>query len=247
MDTCVLPRSRLETARIYRERFGAGLGFELLPMFDLPDFEENLKGNLALFREGPLLFHEPVWGVEHGAPKGSPAYESGMFHLRLTRKYAQILHPSGMVCHLNNGPVPGELRNRVLANALENLEEVREMFPGTEIFVENTGLKTDRTMLLDQAEFTDLCRDRHLPVLIDVGHAHANGWDLPGLISSLQGQIRGFHLHNNDGRFDLHQRLGDGTLNMPELIPLIVAAAPDVPQKKATPVLSRPSALRQAK
>ena len=32
IDTCVLPRSRLETAKIYRERFGPSLGFELLMM-----------------------------------------------------------------------------------------------------------------------------------------------------------------------------------------------------------------------
>ena len=69
IDTCVLPRSQLETGSIYRERFGASLGFELLMMFDLPDFEENLKRNLDLFASGPLVFHEPVWGPA-AAPNG---------------------------------------------------------------------------------------------------------------------------------------------------------------------------------
>ena len=64
----------MQTAGIYRERFGPGLGFELLMMFDLQDFEENLKNNLELFAGGPLIFHEPVWGVEHSAKKGSAGF-----------------------------------------------------------------------------------------------------------------------------------------------------------------------------
>ena len=116
IDTCVLPRCRLETAAVYRERFGPELGFELLPMFDIPEWEENLKQNLSLFQEGPLTFHEPVWGVEHTALPGTPGWQESMYHLQLTRKYADLLHPSSMVVHLNNCPcrcgwrIPGRRR-----------------------------------------------------------------------------------------------------------------------------------------
>lgn len=230
IDTCVLPRCRLEEGRIYRQRFGTLLGFELLPMFDLHDFEDNLKQNLDLFTGGPLMFHEPVWGVEHSAPRGSSAWQESMYHLRLTRKYAEILHPAAMVYHLNNCEVKPEEKDRMLRTALENLEAMREMFPGVKLLVENTGLRSDRTMLLDQAEFTDLCRDRKLPVLIDTGHANANGWDIPKLLRDLQGQIGGFHLHNNDGIHDLHNRLTDGTLDYEKLIPVMDRLAPDAPR-----------------
>ena len=230
IDTCVLPRSQLQTGRIYRERFGPRLGFELLMMFDLPEFEKNLEQNLDLFREGPLMFHEPVWDVEHSAPKGSAEWEKSMYHLRLTRKFAEILHPASMVVHLNNCAVPPEGKSRMLLTALENLEELQEMFPGVTLLVENTGTKTDGTILLDQAEFTDLCREKHFQVLIDVGHANANGWDLPLLIRDLQGQIGGFHLHNNDGIHDLHNRLRNGTLDLEKLIPYINRLAPDAPR-----------------
>ena len=196
IDTCVLPRSRLDAGRIYRERYGSSLGFELLMMFDLPSFEDSLKQNLELYAEGPLNFHEPVWGVDHAVPRGSVPWEEGMYHLRLTQKYAAILHPPTMVVHLSNGPV----------------------LP---------GIRVDRTQLLDQQEFTDLCRSRKLPVLIDVGHANANRWDLPKLIRNLGSQIEGFHLHNNDGVHDLHNRLRDGTLSLPALIPCMEQYAPD--------------------
>ena len=230
IDTCVLPRSQLETGRLYRDRFGPALGFELLMMFDLPDFEQNLKMNLDLFSNGPLLFHEPVWGVEHSAPKGSAAYEEGMYHIRLTRKYAAALQPPAMVYHLNNCVVrPGE-KDRMLRTSLENLEEIRDMFPAVKILVENTGSEADHTALLSQAEFTDLCRSRDLSVLIDVGHANINGWDLPKLIRDLKEHICGFHLHNNDGVHDFHHRLRDGTLDFASLIPLMDQELPDVPR-----------------
>lgn len=230
IDTCVLPRSQLETGRVYRERFGTSLGFELLMMFDLKDFEENLKQNLSLFEEGPLLFHEPVWGVEHTAPRGSAAWEEGMYHLRLTKKYAEILHPSAMVCHLNNGPVPPGEKHILLQTALENMEEMRDMFPGVRLLTENAGMRAEGTQLLDQQEFTDLCRSRRMPVLIDVGHANANGWDLETLILDLADLIGGFHLHNNDGVRDLHGRLREGTLDIASLVSLIQRAALNVPR-----------------
>lgn len=227
IDTCVLPRSKLEAGRLYRERYGPSLGFELLMMFDLPDFEDNLEQNLELFAEGPLTFHEPVWGVDHAAPRGSKLWEEGMYHLRLTQKYAAILHPPAMVVHLSNGPVPPGLRDSMLRSALENLEEMREMFPDVRLLTENTGIRADRTQLLDQQEFTDLCRDRKLPVQIDVGHANANGWDLPKLIRDLGSQVAGFHLHNNDGVHDLHNRLRDGTLDLACLVPEMDRYAPE--------------------
>ena len=230
IDTCVLPRSQLEKGRFYREHFGSRLGFELLPMFDLPDFTDNLDRNLELLSGGPLMFHEPVWGVEHSAPKGSCAYEESMHHLRLTKKYADILHPAGMVVHLSNCLIPAGAGDKMLETSLRNLEEMQAWFPGVPLLVENTGIRAERTQLLDQAAYTDLCRSRNFQVLIDVGHANANGWDLPKLVSDLRDRIAGFHLHNNDGVHDLHDRIRSGTLDFPALIRLIDRLVPDAPR-----------------
>lgn len=227
IDTCVLPRSRLETAELYRKRFGPELGFELLMMFDLPDWEEDLKRNLSFFSAGPLIFHEPVWGVEHTAPRGSAAWEQGMFHIRLTQKYAQILRPSDMVYHLNNGVIPDEQRDILLNTSLENLKEMRDLFPDVRLLVENTGIRSEKTCLLNQDEFTDLSRDRHWDVLIDVGHANANNWDLFRLVHDLRDQIRGFHLHNNDGESDQHNRIHNGSIDFDRLLPYLKAEIPE--------------------
>ncbi len=227
IDTCVLPRCRMETAAVYRERFGPELGFELLPMFDIPEWEENLKKNLSLFAEGPLTFHEPVWGVEHTALPGTPGWEESMHHMRMTRKYADLLHPSSMVVHLNNCPAPACARDGMLRSALTRLEELRKMFPDVPLRLENTGTTADGTTLLDQEEFTGLCLERQFDVQIDVGHANANGWDIPRLLEDLKDRIRGYHLHNNDGIHDQHRRLGDGSIDFGRLLPLIIRKTPE--------------------
>ncbi|MBO4472100.1 MAG: TIM barrel protein [Clostridia bacterium] len=229
IDTCVFPRSRLETGRIFRDRYGASLGFELLPMFDLQAFQANLDKNLDLFSGGPLFFHEPVFGVEHSVPKGSPAYEETMRHILLTKKYAELLHPSAMVYHFSNRVVPPDRKKQMLSTSLENLEEIKDLFPDVKILVENTGTRAARNLLLEQSEFTVLCLSRRLPVLIDIGHANANGWSLEKLIMDLHELIGGYHLHNNDGRRDLHNRLRDGTVDYRELFPLINDLTPGVP------------------
>ena len=227
MDTCVLPRCHLEEAQLYRDQFGKRLGFELLPMFDLPEYEDNLRENLSLFSSGPLIFHEPVWGVEHTLEPGEPGWEESEYHLRKAEQYARLLAPTHMVVHLNNGPVAPAERESRLAAALRNVERIRERFSPVRIAVENTGLKALGTQLLDQAEFTALCRERSFPVVVDVGHANANGWDVPRLIRDLKDLIVIYHLHNNDGARDLHDRLRSGTLPMAEILSVIREETPD--------------------
>ena len=227
IDTCVLPRCQMETAKIYREAFGDGVSFEILPMFDLPEFEANFAANVDFFSEGTVSFHEPVFCVEHTAPKGTPEYAESMHHIMLTKKFADILHPVHMVYHLNNCKVTPESKAEMLAVSLANLEEVREIFSGVQILIENTGTDIKGDKLLDQQEFTDLCREKNFDVLIDIGHAHANSWDIKKLIADLRTQIHAFHLHNNDGVHDLHNRITDGTLNFADIMTYIRAQVPE--------------------
>ena len=72
IDTCVLPRSQLETGRVYRERFGTSLGFELLMMFDLKDFEENLKQTFPCLRKGPFCSTSRSGGWSIPRPGAAP-------------------------------------------------------------------------------------------------------------------------------------------------------------------------------
>ena len=67
---------------------------------------------------------------------------------------------------------------------------MRSLFSPVRLLVENTGIAALGTALLDQEAFTILSRDQGWDVLIDVGHANANGWDLYRLIEDLK-RVRG--------------------------------------------------------
>ena len=46
---------------------------------------------------------------------------------------------------------------------------------GTRVVVENAGVLERGNRLFDEQEFIDLCRREQYAVLIDIGHAWANG------------------------------------------------------------------------
>ena len=84
-----------------------------------------------------------------------------------------------------------------------------------------------RDSLFDEQEFIDLCRREQYAVLIDIGHAWANGWSLKRVVNALADQIVAYHLHNNDGVHDSHQRIHEGTLDFDGFLKLAKQATPD--------------------
>ena len=52
-----------------------------------------------------------------------------------------------------------------------------------------------------------------LHALIDVGHALVSGMDVGQLQKTLGSRIVGYHLHNNDGTRDAHNRLREGCMD----------------------------------
>ena len=93
--------------------------------------------------------------------------------------------------------------------------------------VENAGVLERGNRLFDEQEFIDLCRREQYAVLIDIGHAWANGWSLKRVVNALADQIVAYHLHNNDGVHDSHQRIHEGTLDFDGFLKLAKQATPD--------------------
>lgn len=81
------------------------------------------------------------------------------------------------------------------------------------LLVENVGF--GHGSLYTQDEYTHLLDDID-PIagyLIDTGHAHINGWDIPKLINDIAPRLYGFHLHDNSREYDAHLAIGNGTIN----------------------------------
>lgn len=229
VNTCVFGTDKIPLMADYIRNYRGNIGFEILPMFDIDVFEERLKAVVPLLKTCPISFHGPVFYAEHSAPKGSSEYDETMWHVRKTLTYAKLLGSTHFTMHLNNCAVKPVTKSTMLQNALENYKELEDIFGafGCKIFVENTGIELKNNVLLNQDEFTELCIKKNFDVLIDIGHANANSWDIKKLIHDLKGQIRAYHLHNNDGVHDDHNRLHDGTIDFDDLMQVIISETPD--------------------
>lgn len=65
--------------------------------------------------------------------------------------------------------------------------------------------------LFDQEQFLVLFRNvPDMRCVLDVGHALVSGMDISALQKTLRNRICAYHLHDNDGKADLHLRLNQG-------------------------------------
>lgn len=195
---------------------GVKIGVEVFPLFHEDGYEEELKASFDRLEKLPVSFHGPYYQTEHSAPKGSEAYEQSMRYVEQTLRWAEKLKCRYLVFHHNNCAIPSGERSKMLQNAFESLKEVviRAFACDIPVVIENAGVKSRENMIFDQQEFIEVCRELQLPVLIDIGHAHANGWRLREVMEALKDLIIAYHVHNNDGFHDSHRLMFDGTLDM---------------------------------
>lgn len=200
--------------------FRRQIGIEVFPLFHDPAFEPALESSLEELRGLDISFHEPYYGAEHSAPEGSEAYIRTADMCRTTLRYARALKSRYMVFHHNNCRVTEANKKVMRENAKVNYRIISQLYAaaGIKIPVENVGVADRGNVLFDQQEFTELCRKEQYPVLIDIGHAHANSWDLEKLMRDLKTQIIAYHIHNNDGIHDSHRRIHDGSIDFEKFL-----------------------------
>ncbi len=87
--------------------------------------------------------------------------------------------------------------------------------PGVQIVLENV-LEEQPELLLQIAEGVN---NPHLRLCLDVGHVNAySPVPVPEWLERLGPWLEHFHLHNNDGTWDTHSHLAQGTIAMEEFL-----------------------------
>ncbi|WP_039067888.1 sugar phosphate isomerase/epimerase family protein [Staphylococcus shinii] len=159
-----------------------------------------------------LTYHEQIFDVEHSRSREEDLYS--LEQIRLAIEHCVNLGIKDIVYHVNNIAVDD--KQQMIAQTKFNLDHITQEAKnkGVNILVENVGVDTKQNKLLTESEFINFCKESANNVLIDIGHANANGWNLDYVIQQLQDKIKFYHLHNNDGKHDVHNLLHDGTLNM---------------------------------
>lgn len=213
----------------YIEPFGGKVGVEIFPCFHVNGYKELFEKCHARLRDYPISCHAPYYESEYSAPIGTASYIRSMELLDLTLNAVADLNTRYMVFHHNNCSFDPSEKETMRNDATKNYSLIKECCGKYNIplVVENAGVKSHQNMLLDEQEFIDACRALSCPVLIDIGHANANGWDICHVIDTLKDQIISYHVHNNDGYEDGHRRIFDGTLDFEKFLAHYKKVTPD--------------------
>lgn len=202
------------------------VGIEIFPFWDTNDFENQIISNLPKLKSYPISFHDP-YKTEHTSIQGDKNYIKTWNDFLKTLSYNYVLQGHHIVYHHNNCKVEHCKKRQLLEASTKNFLELNRLccYFGTELLVENAGTIGERTMLLSQIEFENFCNINNCHVLIDVGHAYCNQWDIEKLIYNLGNKVKAYHIHNNYGE-DSHNRIRCGGLDYESFLALCSKQTP---------------------
>lgn len=198
------------------------VGIELFPEWQSEIFEEVLRGNLEKFKSYNISLHGPYYKTEHSEKCGTEGYDRAIDYFTRTLQLSKDLKSEYIVYHHNNCKITNKDKREIIKVSSENLLELNKLSKeyDANIIVENAGVKFNDNMLFDEDEFIDMAKSIDNTILIDIGHAFANGWNLERVIKELKDKIVSYHLHNNNGINDSHDLITNGKLNMDEFMKL---------------------------
>jgi sugar phosphate isomerase/epimerase len=141
--------------------------------------------------------------------------------------FAAAWHMEYVVVHTNEAfDGDKDALRQLVKNRLKEILVLASTY-NIKVLIENVGLHNKQTLLYDQQNFLELLTD--LPetgALLDVGHAHINGWVLPEITKALGDRLKACHLHDNQGVLDEHLPIGKGSIEWKPLFEAIQDAAP---------------------
>lgn len=201
------------------------VGFEL--------FYENIPFYKAryythFFQGIKLGMHCPMEGCCLLSPKGSLVFDYTLDKHKECFELAQALDAKYVVIHTNSlsHRTSEEIvkQKALLPERMAMISDAAKEY-SLRIAVENVGFGYNNSLVADVRDFLSLADDPALEFLIDTGHAHANGWDIPALIDKLGDRIAGFHFHDNDGTADSHFPIKNGTTDWDSVFAAIERSA----------------------
>lgn len=197
-------------------------GVELIAFTHDADYWKRLRAVLETL-SCPVSFHGPYVGTEGTSPQGSEAWQHLVESYRdvfsLAREYG-VCH---VVYHMTQlGCLPEEAASR-RAEAEKTVGLLAEMADGqgVQLLVENLPYPTGgKVPLYTNEQYAEFFRQypRHKSI-IDVGHAHMNGMDIPAFLQEHGDRVLAYHFHNNDGVRDQHNHIFDGTFSYQDFAP----------------------------
>lgn len=168
-------------------------------------------------RKGMFSIHAPFQG--EGVDMSTTENESWLFdYLRQPFDLYHKYNADGYVVHMNS-PYPVEPTLDERAERLKRVEDRLARFndlckrEGVNMLVENLAFSKGAT-LCGQQEFLSIFEHNpELDCIVDTGHAALAKIDIFEVQKALGSRLKAYHIHDNDGVRDGHQRIGAGVID----------------------------------
>lgn len=191
----------------------------------------GLMENVPSWLEGlPAAAHGPFIGIDATSPQGSKEQKDLLQAYRYAFNMTKRLQSSHLVVHTHQRVIEPWEKEQAQRDCFNNLKLLSDMGEdaGVTLAIENLGIQRRGVSLFDQTDFQELFqRFPKADCLIDTGHLLVAGWNMAEVLCALSKKIRGYHLHDNDGRADSHLRIGKGRFDFPAFFSLYRRYTPE--------------------
>jgi len=205
------------------------LGIELIAFTHDEKYWNNLRRILEK-TTCPVTFHGPYINVEATSAEGSAEYDWLMESYNKVFALAQEYGVKHVVFHYTQKgfqPDTIESAKNISQKNIMTLIELAERYK-VDMLIENLAFPKNGLPLYNNDEYSALFDDNPRALsIIDIGHAHINKLDLEQFLKSYGDRVKAYHLHNNDGINDLHNRIMDGTFDYSNFFRLYKKYTPD--------------------
>ncbi len=190
-----------------------------------------------------IPFTPPAWDINLTS-ENKAIREASFSEYKKSIEFAGMIGASHVVIHPGFCFSPVFDRKLAQDRATDYINQLCEVAKplNVKLVIENVGYNGSSMFTQDEfASFLDSI-DETAGYLIDTGHAHLNGWDIPKLIKDTKERLLAIHIHDNSGVADEHLPVGEGTIQwegifaaikeLPEHCQLILEYAPMTPLEK---------------
>ena len=163
--------------------------------------------------------HVPVWDVNLTS-ENAQLRESVLESYRATIKIASLVDAGHVVLHTGWCADSHFSKDMARARAKESILALCDFNKayGQRLLVENIG--STATSLFTERQFSDFLDDfpEEVGYIVDIGHAHINGWHFETLFKELGDRLCALHIHDNDGSRDRHAPIGEGNIDWKKVL-----------------------------
>lgn len=173
---------------------------------------KNLSKKLTNYKVG-FSVHPPAWDTNLTS-ENKFISEAALEEHKKAIVFANEINAKYVVIHPGFYYSPAfdieDAKKRAYDIVSELNEEAKQL--GTRLAVENVGY--NGTSLFTEEEYISFVKfmDNNVGYLIDTGHANVNGWNIPKVIEETKDRLLAIHLHDNFGRIDEHNPIGEGNI-----------------------------------